>query len=182
MLAHLIKQHQWRQALVFVNAKNSCEHLADKLYKRGIEAEVFHGDKGQGYRTRILEAFKSGEIDVLIATDIAARGLDIEKLPVVINFDLPRSPSDYMHRIGRSGRAGEVGLALSLIDYEDFHHFKVIEKKNKIRLEREQVEGYELDETITQEMLEANKPMAKPEGTGKKKNVKRKDLVTLMSG
>lgn len=173
VLAHLIKQHQWRQALVFVNAKNSCEHLADKLYKRGIEAEVFHGDKGQGYRTRILEAFKSGEIDVLIATDIAARGLDIEKLPVVINFDLPRSPSDYMHRIGRSGRAGEVGLALSLIDYEDFHHFKVIEKKNKIRLEREQVEGYELDETITQEMLEASKPMAKPEGTGKKKRKKK---------
>ncbi|GAB3527279.1 DEAD/DEAH box helicase [Photobacterium alginatilyticum] len=173
VLAHLFKQHQWRQALVFVNAKNSCEHLADKLYKRGIEAEVFHGDKGQGYRTRILEAFKSGEIDVLIATDIAARGLDIEKLPVVINFDLPRSPSDYMHRIGRSGRAGEVGLALSLIDYEDFHHFKVIEKKNKIRLEREQVEGYELDETITQEMLEASKPMAKPEGTGKKKRKKK---------
>ncbi|MGF1733898.1 DEAD/DEAH box helicase [Photobacterium satsumensis] len=173
VLAHLIKQHQWRQALVFVNAKNSCEHLADKLYKRGIEAEVFHGDKGQGYRTRILEAFKSGEIDVLIATDIAARGLDIEKLPVVINFDLPRSPSDYMHRIGRSGRAGEVGLALSLIDYEDFHHFKVIEKKNKIRLEREQVAGFELDETITQEMLEANKPMAKPEGTGKKKRKKK---------
>ncbi|PSW19809.1 ATP-dependent helicase [Photobacterium sanctipauli] len=173
VLAHLIKQHQWRQALVFVNAKNSCEHLADKLYKRGIEAEVFHGDKGQGYRTRILEAFKSGEIEVLIATDIAARGLDIEKLPVVINFDLPRSPSDYMHRIGRSGRAGEVGLALSLIDYEDFHHFKVIEKKNKIRLEREQVEGFEFDETITAEMLEANKPMAKPEGTGKKKRKKK---------
>ncbi|MFA0521212.1 helicase-related protein, partial [Vibrio sp. 10N.222.55.E8] len=81
-----------------------------------------------------------------IATDIAARGLDIEKLPVVINFDLPRSPSDYMHRIGRSGRAGEVGLALSLIDHEDYHHFKIIEKKNKIRLEREQIEGFEVDE------------------------------------
>nr|WP_086938664.1 DEAD/DEAH box helicase [Thaumasiovibrio occultus] len=172
VLAHLIKAHQWRQALIFVNAKNSCEHLADKLFKRGIEAEVFHGDKGQGYRTRILDAFKSGEIDVLIATDIAARGLDIEKLPVVINFDLPRSPSDYMHRIGRSGRAGEVGLALSLIDYEDFHHFSVIEKKNKIRLEREQVEGFEVDDNITQAMLDANKPMAKPAGTGKKKRKK----------
>ncbi|MEZ9677742.1 DEAD/DEAH box helicase [Vibrio breoganii] len=173
VLAHLIKKHQWRQALVFVNAKNSCEHLADKLYKRGIEADVFHGDKGQGYRTRILDAFKSGEIEVLIATDIAARGLDIEKLPVVINFDLPRSPSDYMHRIGRSGRAGEVGLALSLIDYEDLHHFKVIEKKNKIRLEREQVAGFEVDETITQEMIEANKPKAAPAGTGKKKRKKK---------
>ncbi|MBA5760819.1 DEAD/DEAH box helicase [Vibrio sp. 404] len=173
VLAHLIKKHQWRQALVFVNAKNSCEHLADKLYKRGIEADVFHGDKGQGYRTRILDAFKSGEIEVLIATDIAARGLDIEKLPVVINFDLPRSPADYMHRIGRSGRAGEIGLALSLIDYEDTHHFSIIEKKNKIRLEREQVEGFEVNEVITEEMLAANKPQAKPEGTGKKKRKKK---------
>ncbi|WP_295893833.1 DEAD/DEAH box helicase [uncultured Vibrio sp.] len=173
VLAHLIKQNQWRQALVFVNAKNSCEHLADKLYKRGIEADVFHGDKGQGSRTRILEDFKAGYIDVLIATDIAARGLDIEKLPVVINFDLPRSPADYMHRIGRSGRAGEVGLALSLIDYEDLHHFKIIEKKNKIRLEREQVPGFEVDETITEEMLAANKPVAKPAGTGKKKRKKK---------
>jgi superfamily II DNA/RNA helicase len=174
VLSHLIQQHQWRQALVFVNAKNRCEHLADKLYKRGIEAEVFHGDKGQNYRNQILGAFKSGEIDILIATDIAARGIDIDKLPVVINFDLPRSPADYMHRIGRSGRAGEVGLALSLIDYEDHHHFKVIEKKNKIRLEREQVPGFEVNETITQEMLDANKPKAKPAGTGKKKRKQNK--------
>ncbi|MCV5854712.1 C-terminal helicase domain-containing protein, partial [Escherichia coli] len=105
VLAHLIKQHQWRQTLIFVNAKNACNQLAQKLSKRGITAEVFHGDKGQGARTRVLDGFKSGEIQVLIATDIAARGLDIEKLPVVINFDLPRSPADYMHRIGRSGRA-----------------------------------------------------------------------------
>jgi len=176
LLAHLINQHQWRQALIFVNAKNSCNHLADKLSKRGISAEVFHGDKGQGARSRVLDAFKAGEIDVLIATDIAARGLDIEKLPVVINFDLPRSPSDYMHRIGRSGRAGEVGLALSLIDYEDYHHFKVIEKKNKIRLEREQVEGFEVDEVISDELLAETKPMAKPEGSGKKKRKKKKSI------
>ncbi|MEW4982610.1 MAG: DEAD/DEAH box helicase [Cycloclasticus sp.] len=169
LLAHLIKQHKWRQVLVFVNAKNSCHHLAKKLAKRGIAAEVFHGDKTQGARNRVLEAFKTGKVDVLIATDLAARGLDIDKLPVVINFDLPRSPQDYMHRIGRSGRAGEVGLALSLIDYEDYHHFKVIEKKNKIRLEREQVEGFEADEVISEALLAANKPMAKPEGSGKKK-------------
>lgn len=175
VLAHLINQNQWRQALIFVNAKNSCNHLADKLSKRGITAEVFHGDKGQGARSRVLEAFKAGEIEVLIATDIAARGLDIEKLPVVINFDLPRSPSDYMHRIGRSGRAGEVGLALSLIDYEDYHHFKIIEKKNKIRLEREQIAGFEVDEEITKALLEEIKPMAKPEGTGKKNKRKYPD-------
>jgi superfamily II DNA/RNA helicase len=176
VLAHLIKQHQWRQALIFVNAKNSCNHLAEKLIKRGITAEVFHGDKGQGARSRVLEGFKAGEIEVLIATDIAARGLDIDKLPVVINFDLPRSPSDYMHRIGRSGRAGEVGLALSLIDYEDYHRFKVIEKKNKIRLEREQIPGFEADEIISETLLNANKPMAKAEGEGKKK---RKNKVSI---
>jgi superfamily II DNA/RNA helicase len=173
VLAYLITQNRWRQALIFVNAKNNCEHLAEKLSKRGITAEVFHGDKGQTERNRVLDGFKTGDIEVLIATDIAARGLDIEKLPVVINFNLPRSPSDYMHRIGRSGRAGEVGLAISLIDYEDYHHFKVIEKKNKIRLEREEVEGFEVDEAVNIELLEASKPMAKPEGTGKKKRKKK---------
>jgi len=178
LLAHLIKQHQWRQTLIFVNAKNSCNHLAEKLSKRGITAEVFHGDKGQSTRSRVLDAFKAGKIEVLIATDIAARGLDIEKLPVVINFDLPRSPSDYMHRIGRSGRAGEVGLALSLIDHEDYHHFKVIEKKNKVRLEREQVEGFEVDEVISDAFSAADKPMAKPEGSGKKKRKNKAPLNT----
>ncbi|ABM03342.1 ATP-dependent RNA helicase, DEAD box family protein [Psychromonas ingrahamii 37] len=176
LLAHLIKQHQWQQALIFVNAKNSCNHLAEKLSKRGISAEVFHGDKGQGARSRVLDAFKAGEIDVLIATDIAARGLDIEKLPVVINFDLPRSPSDYMHRIGRSGRAGEVGLALSLIDHDDLHHFNVIEKKNKLRLEREQVAGFETAEVMNDGSSAVDKPVAKPEGSGKKKS-KNKEQV-----
>ncbi len=174
VLAHLIQQNAWRQALIFVNAKKHCEHLADKLAKRGIKAEVFHGDKGQGSRTRVLDGFKSGEIDVLIATDIAARGLDIEKLPVVINFDLPRSPADYMHRIGRSGRAGEVGLALSLIDHDDYHHFSIIEKKNKIRLEREEVAGFEVDVSVAEALANVAKPMAKPAGSGKKKS-KNKD-------
>lgn len=176
VLAHLIQQHQWRQALIFVNAKHHCEHLAEKLAKRGITAAVFHGDKGQSERSRVLDGFKAGDIEVLIATDIAARGLDIEKLPVVINFNLPRSPSDYMHRIGRSGRAGEVGLAISLIDHEDYHHFTVIEKKNKVRLEREQVEGFEADEITSDSILAVEKPMAKPEGTGKKK---RKNKTTV---
>jgi superfamily II DNA/RNA helicase len=171
LLAHLIEQYQWRQVLIFVNAKNHCVHLAQKLEKRGISAQVFHGDKGQAARTRTMDAFKLGEIDVLIATDIAARGIDIAKLPVVINFNLPRSPADYMHRIGRSGRAGEVGLALSLIDHHDYHHFKIIEKKNKIRLEREQVAGFEADDVNPEP--EEKKPMAKPEGTGKKKRKKQ---------
>jgi len=188
VLANLIKKNEWRQALVFVNSKNGCEHLAYKLSKHDITAEVFHGDKGQGARSRVLEGFKSGDIEVLIATDIAARGLDIEKLPVVINFDLPRSPADYMHRIGRSGRAGEVGLALSLIDYEDYHHFKIIEKKNKIWLEREQVADFEVDEAAADELAAAflvnEKAMAPPAGAGKnggkkkpKKNLKSKSSI-----
>ena len=176
VLAHLIQQEQWRQALIFVNAKHHCEHLAEKLAKRGITAAVFHGDKGQSERNRVLDGFKAGDIDVLIATDIAARGLDIEKLPVVINFNLPRSPSDYMHRIGRSGRAGEVGLAISLIDHEDYHHFTVIEKKNKIRLEREQVEGFEAADISGDSILAVEKPMAAPEGTGKKKRKKKNTI------
>jgi superfamily II DNA/RNA helicase len=169
LLAHLIKEHQWSQALIFVSAKNTCNHLAQKLSKRGITAEVFHGDKAQGARTRVLDGFKNGEISVLIATDIAARGIDIDKLPVVINFDLPRSPADYMHRIGRSGRAGEAGLAVTLISHEDYHHFGVIEKKNKLKLVREQIVGFEADDEMPAELLEQAKPVAKPEGTGKKK-------------
>ncbi|MGL4222750.1 MAG: DEAD/DEAH box helicase [Shewanella sp.] len=169
LLAHLIKQHQWSQALIFVSAKNTCNHLAQKLSKRGISAEVFHGDMAQGARTRVLDGFKSGEISVLIATDIAARGIDIDKLPVVINFDLPRSPADYMHRIGRSGRAGEAGLAVTLISHEEYHHFGVIEKKNKIKLVREQIPGFEANAEIPLEVLAQEKPQAKPEGTGKKK-------------
>ena len=169
LLAHLIKEHQWSQALIFVSAKNTCNHLAQKLSKRGISAEVFHGDKAQGARTRVLDGFKNGEISVLIATDIAARGIDIDKLPVVINFDLPRSPADYMHRIGRSGRAGEAGLAVTLISHEDYHHFGIIEKKNKLKLVREQIVGFEADDEMPAELLEQEKPVAKPEGTGKKK-------------
>jgi superfamily II DNA/RNA helicase len=169
LLAFLLHEYQWRQVLIFASAKNTCNHLAEKLAKRGITAEVFHGDKAQGARSRVLDGFKAGDIQVLIATDIAARGLDIEKLPVVINFDMPRSPVDYMHRIGRSGRAGEVGLALSLLSHDEYHHFSVIEKKNKIRLEREQVAGFEADEQMPEAVLEQDKPMAKPEGTGKKK-------------
>ncbi|MBR9727440.1 DEAD/DEAH box helicase [Shewanella intestini] len=169
LLAHLIKENNWRQVLIFASAKKSCNHLAQKLEKRGITAQVFHGDQAQGARTRVLNGFKQGDIDVLVATDIAARGIDIDKLPVVINFDLPRSPADYMHRIGRSGRAGEVGLALTLLSHDDYHHFKVIEKKNKIRLEREQVAGFEADDEMPETLLDIPKPMAKPEGMGKKK-------------
>ncbi|ACA86030.1 DEAD/DEAH box helicase [Shewanella woodyi] len=173
LLAHLINERNWRQVLVFASAKNTCNRLEQKLAKAGVSAQVFHSDKSQGSRTRVLDGFKSGEISVLIATDIAARGIDIEKLPVVINYELPRSPSDYMHRIGRSGRAGEAGLALSLISHDEYQHFKLIEKKNKIRLVREQIVGFEADEEAPLDCPSREiKPMAAPEGMGKKKRKK----------
>ncbi len=170
LLAHLIKENDWQQVLVFASAKNTCNRLEQKLAKAGVAAQIFHSDKSQGARTKVLEAFKSGETHVLIATDIAARGIDIDKLPVVINYELPRSPADYMHRIGRSGRAGESGLALSLISHDEYHHFNTIEKKNKIRLVREQVEGFEADAEAPLDCPSREiKPMAAPEGMGKKK-------------
>lgn len=174
LLIELIKQNQWRQILIFASAKYTCNRLAQKLSKAGIAADVFHSDKGQGARNRILAQFKEGETEVLIATDIAARGIDIEKLPVVINYELPRSPLDYMHRIGRSGRAGESGLAVTLISHDEYQHFKLIEKKNKLHLEREQVTGFEADDEAPFDCPSRQVPvMAKPEGTGKKK---RKNL------
>lgn len=173
LLAHLIKENDWRQVLVFASAKNTCNRLEQKLAKAGVAAQIFHSDKSQGARTKVLEDFKNGEIHVLIATDIAARGIDIEKLPVVINYELPRSPADYMHRIGRSGRAGESGLAVSLLSHDEYHHFEIIEKKNKISLEREQIEGFEADIEAPLDCPSREiKPMAAPEGMGKKKRKK----------
>ncbi len=173
LLAELIKTQQWQQVLVFASAKNSCNRVAQKLAKQGVTAEVFHSDKAQGTRTRLLDSFKRGEITVLVATDIAARGIDIDRLPVVINYELPRSPADYMHRIGRSGRAGAIGEAVSLISHDEYHHFNVIEKKNKIRLERLQYAGFEADEQAPENCPSRQpKPMAKPAGTGKKKRKK----------
>ncbi len=174
LLIHLLKENQWRQVLVFASAKNSCNKIQQKLEKAGISAQVFHSDKAQGARTRLMQGFKSGDIQVLIATDIAARGIDIEKLPVVINYELPRSPADYMHRIGRSGRAGESGLGLSLISHDEYHHFKVIEKKNKLKLQREQIVGFEADKEAPLDCPSRQaKPQAKPAGTGKKHRKKQ---------
>lgn len=169
LLVQLIKENDWQQILIFASAKYTCDRLAHKLDNAGIKAEIFHSDKAQGTRTRVLDGFKRGEIRVLIATDIAARGIDIEKLPIVINYELPRSPADYMHRIGRSGRAGEAGIALSLISHDEYQHFAVIEKKNKLKLEREQHPGFEADKEAPEDCpSRIEKPMAKPAGTGKK--------------
>jgi ATP-dependent RNA helicase RhlE len=135
LLRHLIKTGDWKQVLVFTSSIRTADNLVAKLKKNGIEAVAFHGDKSQGARTEAMSGFKAGRIRVLVATDLAARGIDIKFLPIVINFELPRSPKDYIHRIGRTGRAGSEGEAISLICEEDLHHFKVIQKKMGRRVE-----------------------------------------------
>ncbi len=131
LLRHLIEDGNWHQVLVFTSSIRAAENLTAKLNKNGIQAMAFHGDKSQGSRTESLKQFKGGTLRVLVATDLAARGIDIESLPYVVNFELPRSPKDYIHRIGRTGRAGQEGNAISLITEEDRHHWKVIQKKMK---------------------------------------------------
>ncbi len=143
-LIHLINTGDWQQVLVFASAKNTCNRLVLKLQKAGIQAAAFHGDLSQGARNKALDDFKAKKIRVLIATDVAARGIDIQQLPYVVNFDLPRSANDYIHRIGRTGRAGQQGYAVALIGPDEEEHFRLIEKRMKKRLPREQIEGFEI--------------------------------------
>ncbi len=129
LLRYIIKNESIEQVLVFVSSVHRADAVVEKLTKNGIEAFAMHSKKGQEARIRALNAFKAGKIRVLVATDIIARGIDIKFLPYVINYELPRSPKDFIHRIGRTGRAEEPGEAISLISPEDMHHFKVIQKK-----------------------------------------------------
>jgi len=134
-LRHLIKSENMKQVLIFTASTYKATHVADKLHKNGIDARSIHGKKSQHARTKALEEFKSGKLRALVATDLLARGIDIEFLPHVINYELPRSPKDYVHRIGRTGRAEASGEAISLISPDEEHHFKVIQKKMKISVE-----------------------------------------------
>ena len=144
LLRHLLKSEEYGQVLVFMANKRATDNIAMKFKKYGVSAQSFHGDLDQQERNETLQEFKEKKIQVLFATDIAARGLDIDDIDCVVNFDLPRSPADYIHRIGRTARAGKSGRAISFIDYESMAHFKLIEKRSGIRLEREQIEGFEL--------------------------------------
>lgn len=144
LLRHLIKEENWDQVLVFMANKRSCDNLAFKFRKYGFEAESFHGDLVQEERNETLADFKTKKIKVLFATDIAARGLHIDNISCVVNFDLPRAAADYIHRIGRTGRAGKSGTAISFICHEDEEHFNLIEKRSDITLVKEQIKGFEL--------------------------------------
>ncbi|MDB6085553.1 MAG: rhlE 3, partial [Gammaproteobacteria bacterium] len=143
LLRHLIMEQGWTRVLVFVGTQYSTEHIAEKLRRAGIQAAAFHGKLSQGARTKALADFKASRARVLIATDVAARGIDIAQLPAVVNYDLPRSTVDYTHRIGRTGRAGESGVAVSFVTTGVEAHFRLIEKRHGIRLLREVIAGFE---------------------------------------
>jgi ATP-dependent RNA helicase RhlE len=142
LLSHLIWEGRWEQVLVFARTKHGANRLAEFLCEDGLSAVAIHGNKSQGARTRALQDFKNGEARVLVATDIAARGLDIELLPHVVNFDLPQVPEDYIHRIGRTGRAGATGEAISLVSADEFRLLADIEKLIKQKLPREEIEKF----------------------------------------
>ena len=185
LLKHLVKEGTqaggWQQVLVFVATRHAAEHVAWKLHKSGLYATPLHGDMSQGARTEVLDTFRDGGWDIVVTTDLAARGIDIPGLPVVVNYDLPRSPTDYTHRIGRTGRAGAAGLAISFVSAATEPHFRLIEKRQGLRLEREQIPGFEPKEVPPAEAAPAEgaKPGKLPPGTGgiKGKRPSKKDKL-----
>ncbi|MBF0490464.1 MAG: DEAD/DEAH box helicase [Candidatus Omnitrophica bacterium] len=160
LLRHLIKTEGWEQVLVFVAESRGADILAAKLRDAAIEADALHGGLTQAQRNLVLKDFKEKTIKVLVSTDILARGVDIDQLPYVVNYDLPRSANDYIHRIGRTARAGRSGIAVSFIGHEDQAHFALIEKRARIRLKKESILGFEL----MGEPLKANKGQAPIKG------------------
>ncbi len=172
LLRYLLKKEKYKSVLVFMSNKRATDNIAQKFRKRGYLAESFHGDLSQEDRNYTIDAFKAKKIQILFTTDIISRGLHIEGIECIINFDLPRSPADYIHRIGRTGRASAVGVAISFIGYEEQAHFKLIEKRSQIKLEREQVKGYEL----TGEAPKRVKGSAPIKGKKKSKKDKLREL------
>lgn len=153
LLSHLIGTKNWQRVLVFTRTKHGADRLAEQLQTDGLRSDTIHGDKSQNARSRALSAFKRGTVRVLVATDVAARGLDIDDLPHVVNFDLPNVPEDYVHRIGRTGRGGNQGDALSLVCVDEHYLLKNIERLLKTEIPKEVLPGYEPDPNIAPEPI-----------------------------
>lgn len=170
LVGQLISKGNWSQVLIFTRTKHGANRLTEKLIKRGISAAAIHGNKSQGARTKALKGFKDNSIRVLVATDIAARGLDIPLLPHVINFELPNVPEDYVHRIGRTGRAGASGEAISLVAQEEEAYLKSIEKLLGQKIIISQLEGFDLS-TIKEE-VKTERPKQQPRNKPAKKSFK----------
>ncbi|AKH19481.1 ATP-dependent RNA helicase RhlE [Sedimenticola thiotaurini] len=167
LLSFLVGSRNWRQVLVFTRTKHGANRLAQQLEKDGLSAAAIHGNKSQGARTRALAGFKQGDIRVLVATDIAARGLDIDQLPHVVNFELPNVPEDYVHRIGRTGRAGREGEAISLVCVDENRLLRDIERLLKRELPSEILPGYEPDPSIKPEPIKNGRNGGGDRGRGR---------------
>ena len=178
LLRHILQENRWKLVLVFMANKRATDNIAAKFRKYGFEAASFNGDLDQEIRNETLTAFKERKINILFATDIAGRGLDIDNIDCVINYDLPRSPADYIHRIGRTARAGKSGTAISFIDHETQAHFKLIEKRSDIKIDRESVEGFEL----IGEVPKKKKGPAAVKGKGKSKKDKLREKQIKFKG
>ena len=169
LLRDLIKINKFSSILVFMASKRSADNIAAKFRKYGLKADSFHGDLTQDERVCTLNDFKNRKINILFSTDIASRGLHIDDIDCVINYDLPRSTEDYIHRIGRTGRAGKSGVAISFLDDENLNHFKLIEKRYKLDIKKEQIEGFEYTKTSFEAKKKGNPPIK-----GKRKSKKDK--------
>ncbi len=162
LLSHMIGRGNWQRVLVFVRTKQIADRLAQQMQKDGLDTVSIHGDKSQGARNRALADFREGKVRVLVATDIAARGLDIDQLPHVINFELPQMAEDYIHRIGRTGRAGRGGEAISLVSQDELGQLKGIEALIGQSLSVEILEGYEPSGKPSRQTLPGSKPVQNP--------------------
>ena len=176
LLTHLVGTQNWQQVLVFTRTKHGANRLAEQLEHDGIRADAIHGNKSQGARTRALQDFKAGRIRVLVATDIAARGLDIDQLPHVVNFDLPNVAEDYVHRIGRTGRAGNEGVAISLVCVDEHKLLRDVEQLIKRDLPKRVIDGFEPDPRIKPEPIrKAHAPQGKPRNQAQHARAKNDD-------
>jgi ATP-dependent RNA helicase RhlE len=173
LLSHLIREGNWYQVLVFSRTKHGADKLVKILSRDDIHAAAIHGNKSQPQRTKALAGFKQNKIQVLVATDIAARGIDIEQLSHVINFDLPNVPEDYVHRIGRTGRAGASGIAISLVSADEIHQLQDIERLLKRKIERVEIEGFEAQHVVP-EKASGKKPKQQQGNPGRNNNNKSK--------
>jgi ATP-dependent RNA helicase RhlE len=169
LLRHLLATSDWSHVLVFVDSQHHADHLAIKLARAGVATASLHGALSAGARQQALADFKAKSVRVLVATDVAARGLDIVRLPAVVNYDLPRSPTDYLHRIGRTGRAGATGVAISFVSATTEAHLRLIERRHQLSLEREQIAGFE--------PLELDEPAGDPHGGVKGRRKSKKDKL-----
>ncbi|MCY1036728.1 DEAD/DEAH box helicase [Corallococcus sp. BB11-1] len=172
LLRQLLETHAWSHVLTFVASRYAADHVALKLNRAGIAASSLHGELSQGARTQALADFKAKRVRVLVATDVAARGLDIAQLPAVVNYDLPRSTVDYVHRIGRTGRAGDKGVAISFVTADSEAHFRLIEKRHGLDIPREQLPGFEPTETVS-----PSAPPLDPNGGVKGRRKSKKDKL-----